>query len=106
MRNKNKLLPKRLLERFAEVGSQDDEDDPVVIAHYKNNGVAADWFMIEYDPTDEIFFGYASIFRDWNDEWGYIPLSDLISVETVVLDNDFKEDLSSNVLRQHYNMEP
>ena len=28
---------------------------------------------------DRIFFGYASIFGDWNDEWGYFSLDELES---------------------------
>jgi hypothetical protein len=38
---------------------------------------AGDWYATEYDPVDRIFFGYASIFHDWNDEWGYTSLDEL-----------------------------
>ncbi len=27
--------------------------------------------------TETIFFGYVSIYGDWNDEWGYFALSEL-----------------------------
>jgi len=64
-----KLLTKELLKRFAQVGRQEDESDPLVIAKFFNPTGAGTWYATEYDPQDQIFFGYVSIFGDWNDEW-------------------------------------
>lgn len=72
-----KLMTLELAKRFAQVGSQDGVSDPIVIAHYFNPGGAGDWYATEYDPKDQIIFGYASIFGDWNDEWGYTSLIEL-----------------------------
>lgn len=75
--NTMKLLTKELLKRFAQVGRQEDESDPLVIAKFFNPTGAGTWYATEYDPQDQIFFGYVSIFGDWNDEWGSFSLSEL-----------------------------
>lgn len=72
-----KLMTEELEKRFAEVGSQDGLPDPLIIAHFFNPTGAGDWYAIEYDPKDRTIFGYASIFGDWNDEWGYTSLNEL-----------------------------
>ena len=72
-----KLLTKSLLKRFEEVGSQDNVKDPVIIAKFFDQTGSGTWYATEYDPENRIFFGYASIFRDWNDEWGSFALTEL-----------------------------
>ena len=72
-----KLMTKQLLKRFAEVGSQEYVEDPIVIAKFFNPTGAGTWYATEYDPWDKIFFGYVSIFGDWNDEWGSFSLEEL-----------------------------
>lgn len=74
-----KLLTKGLLERFAKVGRQEETADPIVIAKFFNPTGAGTWYATEYDPNDKIFFGYVSIFGDWNDEWGSFSLDELES---------------------------
>lgn len=65
--------------RFAAVGSQADDKDPLVIAKFFNPQGAGTWYATEYDPKDKVFFGYVSIFGDWNDEWGSFSLEELES---------------------------
>ncbi len=72
-----KLLTKELEARFAKVGSQENEKDPLVIAKFFNPTGAETWYATEYDPKDKIFSGYVSISGDWNDEWGYFSLAEL-----------------------------
>ena len=72
-----KLLTKKLEERFSQVGSQENEKDPIVIAKFFNPTGEGTWYATEYDPKKRLFFGYASIFGDWNDEWGYFSLDEL-----------------------------
>jgi hypothetical protein len=72
-----KLLTKQLLDRFEKVGRQEEVEDPIVIAKFFNPTGAGTWFATEYDPVDKIFFGYVSIFGDWNDEWGSFSLEEL-----------------------------
>ena len=72
-----KLMTKELEERFEMVGSQEDIKDPLVIAKYFNPTGAGTWYATEYNPKERLFFGYVSIFGDWNDEWGYFSLDEL-----------------------------
>jgi len=72
-----KLLTKELLKRFAEVGSQEGVTDHIVIAKFFNPTGIGNWFATEYDPVEKIFFGYVSLFGDYNDEWGYFSLNEL-----------------------------
>ena len=74
-----KLLTKELEKRFAQIGSQESIKDPVIIAKFFNPQGRGTWYATEYDPKDKIFFGYVSIFGDWNDEWGYFSLAELKS---------------------------
>jgi hypothetical protein len=74
-----KLLTKGLLQRFNTVGRQEEVTDPVVIAKFFNPTGAGTWYATEYDPEEKVFFGYVSIFGDWNDEWGSFSLAELES---------------------------
>lgn len=74
-----RLMTKALEKRFSEVGSQESNKDPVVVAKFFNPAGAGTWYATEYDPRSRIFFGYVSIFGDWNDEWGYFSLDELSS---------------------------
>ena len=76
-----KLLNTELLERFQEVGSQEEVKDPMVIAKFFNPTGIGSWYATEYDPASRIFFGYVSLFGDHNDEWGYFSLDELESLK-------------------------
>ena len=76
-----KLLTKELRECFSRVGSQEEVKDPLVIAKFFNPTGAGTWFATEYNPESKNFFGYVSIFGDWNDEWGYFSLVELESLK-------------------------
>ena len=71
------LLTKELERRFNEIGSQENSSDPIVIAKFFNPTGAGTWYATEYNPEEKTFFGYASIFGDWNDEWGSFSLEEL-----------------------------
>lgn len=70
-------MTKELEERFAAVGSQEENPDPIVVAKFFNPAGAGTWYATEYNPQIRTFFGYVSIFGDWNDEWGYFSLQEL-----------------------------
>jgi hypothetical protein len=72
-------MTKELEKRFAQVGSQEHIKDPVIIAKFFNPAGAGTWYATEYDPKEKMFFGYVSIFGDWNDEWGSFSLEELES---------------------------
>ena len=74
-----KLMTKALEKRFAQVGCQESVKDPIVIAKFFYPMGSATWYATEYDPKSRVFFGYVSIFGDWNDEWGYFSLAELES---------------------------
>lgn len=71
------LLTNELVKRFAKVGRQEEVRDPLVIAKFFNPAGAGTWYATEYDPETKEFFGYVSIFGDWNDEWGSFSLEEL-----------------------------
>jgi hypothetical protein len=105
---KMQLLNNELYDRFIQVGSQEEVEDPIVVAKFFNPQGAGRWFATEItsvlvdiegkreeieltqwaqldrgplDPLliDVYFFGFVSIFGDWNDELGYFSLSELVS---------------------------
>ncbi len=71
------LLTKELADRFEAVGSQEAESDPIVLAHFFNPTGGGDWYATEYWKDERLFFGYVSLFGDWNDEWGDFSLDEL-----------------------------
>lgn len=74
-----KLLTKPLLKYFQKIGNQSENADPLVICKFFNPTGAGTWYATEFDEENGIFFGYVSIFGDWNDEWGNFALSELES---------------------------
>ena len=72
-----KLLTQELLRRFAKIGRQEEVKDPIVVAKFFNPTGAGTWYATEYDPESRCFFGYVSLFGDWNDEWGSFSLGEL-----------------------------
>lgn len=72
-----KLMTKELEEKFAKVGCQEHNPDPLVIVKFFNPVGAGRWYATEYNPEERTFYGYVSIFEDWNDEWGYFSLDEL-----------------------------
>jgi len=76
-----KLLTKEIVKRFAEVGSQEDVKDPIVIVKFFNPTGTGTWFATEYDPEERMFFGYVSLFNDYNNEFGYFSLDELESYQ-------------------------
>jgi len=74
-------MTKTLEARFAKVGSQQADKDPIVVAKYFNPVGAGYWYATEYNPAERVFFGYVSLFGDYNDEWGYFSLDELESIK-------------------------
>ena len=72
-----KLLTEELKSRFAKVGRQEDKEDPIIICKFFNPTGIGTWFATEYDPEEKMFFGYVSLFGDYNDEWGSFSLAEL-----------------------------
>lgn len=100
-----KLLTQELVDRFQQIGRQEDKSDPLIIAKFFNPTGAGTWYATEYNPSDKTFFGYVSIFGDWNDEWGYFSLTELESLKGpyglgIERDIYFQETPSSKVINK------
>lgn len=74
-------MNEELEQRFAKAGRQRDEMDPIVIAKYFNPIGKGIWLACEYDSTTKTFWGYCSIWGDWNDEFGDFTLELLEIIE-------------------------
>lgn len=72
-----KLLTQELIKRFEQVGSQEWNHDPLVIAKFFHPYSSRTWFATEYDPTDETFFG---IVVGEETEFGRFSLMELESI--------------------------
>ncbi len=55
-----KLLTQEILERFQQIGRQEDKSDPIIIAKFFNPTGAGTWYATEYNPSDKTFFGTIS----------------------------------------------
>lgn len=72
-----KLLTKEIINQFKKTGSQEQVEDPIVIAKFFNPTGIGTWYATEFDEDEQMFFGYVSLFGDYNDEWGYFSLAEL-----------------------------
>ncbi len=68
------LMTKELEKRFAEVGSQEEVEDKLVIAKFFDPTGSWTWYATEYDPETRLFFGLVDGFEV---EWGYFSLDEL-----------------------------
>jgi len=89
----NSISPK-LQERFEEVGSQQDNPDPLVIAKLIDQGSPAILYATEYDPFDG-FYGYLTGSPKLKG-WVNIPESDMEPLDFpkcggIKIDSHFKE---------------
>lgn len=71
-----KLLTEKIIKRFAEVGLQDEDPDPLIIAKFF--GGPGTWYAISYDPEWNTCFGYVTGL-DY-DELGSFSIDELESV--------------------------
>ncbi len=89
-----KLLTKQLEARFKELGTQEDEEDAIVVAKFFNPIGTGTWYAISYDLEYHIFFGYVTGLG--YDELGYFSLAELENIDlpnrvTIERDLSFKE---------------
>ena len=71
-----KLLTKEIKEKFAKVGRQEDVSDPLVVAKFFDPQGSWTWYATEFDPENEIFFGWV---HGLVKEWGSFSLEELQS---------------------------
>ena len=71
-----KLLKKEIENRFAEIGNQENNTDPIVVAKFFDPTGGGTWYATEYLPEERNFFGFVSLLgieRDIN--WKEQPMS-------------------------------
>ena len=101
-----KLMTRELEERFAEVGNQSPNLDPLVIAKFFNQeGSAVTWYATEYNKDTQFFYGYVTgyIYA----EWKYFSLQELENLKLprglkIQRDEQFIEDKLSKVLKNQF----
>lgn len=86
-----KLMTLQLEQRFAEISSQEEVADPIVIAKYFLPGHSATWYTTEYDPILKEFFGYVTGLQE--DEWGYVSLAEMEEVRSPRFNLPMERDL-------------
>ena len=102
-----KLMTQELVQRFATIGSQQENKDPLIIAKFFNPCGAGYWFATEYNPEEKMFFGYVSLFGNECDEWGYFGLDELAEIKTppfglgIERDLHFTEKPASEIIKQY-----
>lgn len=75
---KQKLMTSELRRKLPPLYSQEDEKDPIVYAKFFNPYGSGTWLITEFDGRDTMF-GY--VMGLGGDEWGYISLRELESME-------------------------
>lgn len=96
-----KLITKQLEERFAKIGNQDEEEDPIIIAKFFNPNGAGTWYAISYEPEYNICFGYVTGLG--YDELGSFSITELESLKpppfglSIERDIHFKECRLSDI---------
>ena len=74
-----KLITVELETRAQQVGRQENNPDPLVIAKFFNPVGAGTWYITEYYPDENICFGYVKGLAV--DEWGYVSVDELESIK-------------------------
>lgn len=90
-----KLLTQELIKRFEQVGSQEWNHDPLVIAKFFHPYSSWTWYATEYDPENKMFFGIVV----WVEtEFGDFSLEELESIKLggipMERDRDFEKKCS------------
>ena len=73
-----KLLTEKIKDTFKRIGSQEDDENPLVVVKFFTPWTHWTWFATEYNPETKCFFGM--VYGDEN-EWGYFSLDELQGVK-------------------------
>lgn len=72
-----KLLNDELINQLPKLYSTENQKDPIVQCKFFTPDSSWTWYVLEYDNTNGIFFGYVCGFEN---ELGYFTLAELESV--------------------------
>jgi hypothetical protein len=87
---KMKLLNDELIKILPPLYSTENIKDPLIQCKFFTPDSSWTWYVLEYDKTNEIFFGYVCGFEN---ELGYFSLEELESV-TGALNLNIERDIS------------
>lgn len=103
-----KLVTKDLLKKIPNLYETEKKSRDEVYAQVKyfNPCGSATWYGIEFDPANQVFFGYVDLFGDGG-EYGYFSLKELESIKlpyglTIERDLHFKPIKMSELLSKCY----
>ena len=95
------LMTKEIAETVPRLSEQDGAEDPTVYAHFFSCVNGWDWWMLEFDGTDEAF----GLVRGYDDELGYFSIKEMVELNrsmgfpVVERDEHFKPSPLSTVGR-------
>ena len=94
-----------LLKQLPELYAQDGKGENATVhikLHIPNSGYC--WYLTEYDPNDNIAFGYTNLNDPQMAELGYISIQELIEVDKydVVRDLSFKPTTLKEVKKEFF----
>ena len=97
-----KLITKELENRFAEIGVQSQNSDPIIVAKFFDKTRKLEWYVIEYNPKNRTCSCYL---KGFSDEWGVFYIPNLESAErsdrlTIERDIYFKEIKLSELIKE------
>ena len=81
------LFPKKIADQIPPSMAQEGiGDDSIVYVKFFNPIMNWAWYVTEYDPADEIFFG---LVKGIETEWGYFSLLELKNAKATMRDISF-----------------
>jgi hypothetical protein len=89
------LLTEEIKKRFREIGSQEEDPDPIVVCKLFTPSGSATWYVTEYLEEENLLFGYVQGLspQPWDDEWGYSSLSEIEAVRVPPFGLPIERDL-------------
>ena len=97
-----KLITKELENRFAEIGVQSQNSDPIIVAKFFDKRRKLEWYVFEYNPKSQTCSCYL---KGFTDQWGVFYIPNLESAEhsdrlTIERDIYFKEIKLSELINE------
>ena len=97
-----KLITKEMENRFAVIGVQSQNSDPIIVAKFFDKTRKLEWYVIEYNPKSQMCSCYL---KGCTDEWGVFYIPNLESAErslelTIERDINFKEIHLSELIKE------
>jgi hypothetical protein len=87
-----KLMTKEIKKQIPVLGGQDGKGiDAIVYVKWFNPAGPQTWWITEYDPNEEIAFGYVQ--GMYEEEWGTFSLHEIQNVRVPILGLGIERDL-------------